>query len=132
MNEDMKLLPCPICQSKAYSNDNTPMSIERDIDSEQEFFYGVHCTSCGLTVDSLELSRNAVEVWNALPRALVWTTDPPTEPGHYWCRYTGSDKTTWSPAYIPAVDDLQSYSMDRHDQIEWAGPIQMPKENIHD
>lgn len=60
---------------------------------------------------------------------LVWTTEPPKQPGYYWCRYKGSDKSTWSPAYIPAVADLTQYGgLEESEQVEWAGPIPEPRE----
>lgn len=60
---------------------------------------------------------------------MVWTTEPPKQPGYYWCRYKGSDKSTWSPAYIPAVADLTQYGgLEESEQVEWAGPIPEPRE----
>lgn len=60
---------------------------------------------------------------------LVWTTEPPKQPGYYWCRYKGSDKSTWSPTYIPACADHTKYTISfKSKDVEWAGPIPEPKE----
>lgn len=62
-------------------------------------------------------------------KPLVWTHEPPKGPGYYWCRYKGSDKSTWSPAYIPDCADHTKYSiLYESEDIEWAGPIPEPSE----
>lgn len=60
---------------------------------------------------------------------LVWTTEPPKQPGYYWCRYKGSGKDTWSPTYIPACADHTKYTiLFKSKDVEWAGPIPEPRE----
>lgn len=61
--QELKPLPCPLCGSK-----------------EPKVNRG-----CGV-VTCCEISVEDVAAWNALPRALTWTTEPPTVVGKFWWR----------------------------------------------
>jgi hypothetical protein len=58
---------------------------------------------------------------------LVWTTDPPTEPGWYWVRNTSD--TTMSPYYF---DSEEFWNGNDTYEPRWfthfAGPIPEPQE----
>lgn len=109
-------LPCPACGGRAWVHyDPTTIRI-----------YCPRCDILGPKKDTIEEARAA---WNALPRALEWTTEPPNGPGYYWCRYKGSGKGTWSPTYIPACADHTKYTiLFKSKDVEWAGPIPEPRE----
>lgn len=107
-----KMLPCPFC-----GGEKIGIGIISG-DKEHAFYhYGV-CEKC-LTKGPLCSAENvAFMAWNALPRALRWTKEPPTKPGWYWHR-------------IPAADCviIEYVTGERHLQIgEYAGPIPEPKE----
>ena len=63
--------------------------------------------------------------WNAFPRTLEWTDEPPKVPGWYWCRHKSYPEyavvrkvwpEVWAEFGVP----------DGYDQ--WAGPIPEPRE----
>ncbi|MBS7087532.1 MAG: Lar family restriction alleviation protein [Klebsiella aerogenes] len=113
---EVTLLPCPACGAS---------DVVMRVDTRAYVF----CTACGMCgpcaprVDA----EYAIRQWNALPRALTWTDEPPKVPGYYWRRY--SNENTWSPAYICIVTDLtQCGTLEKSKQDEWAGPIPEPRE----
>lgn len=66
--------------------------------------------------------------WNALPRALEWTDEPPKVPGWYWQKGgMFSDKRI----ILLSNADLTLYPevsfMGKHGVFQWAGPIPEPK-----
>lgn len=61
--------------------------------------------------------EKAAEYWNALPRPLRWTKEPPTEPGWYWFRNLSR------PQIVP-MNGMKTCKP--HPADEWAGPIQEP------
>lgn len=118
MSEELTLLPCPACGAS---------DVVMRVDTRAYVF----CTACGMCGPCAPKADAdyAIRQWNALPRALTWTNEPPKVPGYYWCRYKGSGKDTWSPAYIPAVADLTQFGgLEESEQVEWAGPIPEPRE----
>ena len=58
--------------------------------------------------------------WNALPRSLAWTDEPPKMPGWYWCR----DENDKENARIIFPNIRKTKWRDK----QWAGPIPEPKE----
>lgn len=92
MNEQMKPCPNPECGGDAAC-----------LKSERFYLCGctnANCVACGPSASS---AQSAVAAWNALPRALVWTTEPPQLSAWNWwrldaeerpvCRYVYSDGT---------------------------------------
>ena len=125
MFEELTLLPCPACGEEADIFD----SFERDGKGHVAIGWSAYCTRGCLTTSEHGSREKAATSWNALPRALEWTTEPPNGPGYYWCRYKGSGKGTWSPTYIPACADHTKYTiLFKSKDVEWAGPIPEPCE----
>lgn len=115
MPEVVKLFPCPVCGGNA---DLT------NIYTTHDYFY-VMCKKCGLTVEAKHsyCKGAAAEVWNSIPRALVWTTEPPKVPGQYWCSLWGISK--WKQPFIIEIHDKpKKYES----KARWAGPIPTPQE----
>lgn len=101
-----KLKPCPACGARR----------NVDIIPGQ-----VVCWDCLCRGSSRHRTDDAVKQWNALPRRLRWTKEPPKEPGWYWVRDYGKR--------IHIVDvgcDMTEYEPQPH--REWAGPIPEPEE----
>ncbi len=118
MSEELTLLPCPACK-------NTNVVLRA---YTRAYGFCPACGMCGPCAPKVDMEY-AVKQWNALPRALTWTTEPPKVPGYYWCRYKGSGKDTWSPTYIPACADHTKYTiLFKSKDVEWAGPIPEPRE----
>ena len=64
--------------------------------------------------------------WNALPRALEWTDDPPKVPGKYWNRDIRFPEEAGIITVAPSrVEQLQRMSRPTE---QWAGPIPEPRE----
>ena len=91
------ILPCPLCGA-----------------SEPKVNRG-----CGV-VTCCEISVDNVAAWNALPRALRWTHEPPKVAGWYW-RKDITTKDTIHICKIFYVDDASLFP-----PSEWAGPIAPP------
>lgn len=121
-----KLKPCPACGARR----------DADITPGQ-----VVCWNCLCRGSSRHRTSDAIKAWNALPRPLRWTNEPPKEPGWYWWR---TDK--WNDVQIVFVDRwifckthrlgfsakfLKNWKKE-HDVAaldgEWAGPIPEPEE----
>ncbi len=138
MSEELTLLPCYKCGGTAtyhhtdkYPKGLEPIIVNGETIKEGHVWHFVNCEKCREQRSGLYPinSKEAIAEWNSIPRALTWTNEPPKVPGWYWCRYKGSGKDTWSPAYIPAVADLTQYGgLEESEQVEWAGPIPEPRE----
>lgn len=123
MSEELTLLPCPACGEK-------DLSVDEHIYDRYGLispWWTVICPNCGLSVgEKCKSSPQAIDAWNALPRALTWTDNPPKVPGWYWfkddlfCKKGGIMRITdvW-------IEEIKKTS-GPHDQ--WAGPIPEPRE----
>lgn len=87
-----KLKPCPVCG-------HVPEH-PRDFfncDGENVFYVGCDNEECpadiGIIHDDLE---EAAHIWNAIPRPMRWTKEPPTEPVDF------SNVLCWKTIYPPA------------------------------
>ncbi len=60
----------------------------------------------------------AVAAWNALPRALEWTDEPPKVPGWYWYKTSSHLGITKFPELCDRT----------REGWQWAGPIPEPRE----
>ena len=63
--------------------------------------------------------KDAIEAWNAIPRHLRWTKEPPQVPGWYWFRNMSKPQIV----HLNGVKNRKPHPAD-----EWAGPIQEPVE----
>ena len=127
---DIKLKPCPYCQS-----DN--VSVECS-----QLFYYVFCNGCqmaGPDVSKEEgeviAEEQAAAAWNALPRHLQWTTKTPTEPGWYFSRANSIVNVVLlggSPEGLCVLDGGKLCPINWFSHggraVEWAGPIPEPQE----
>lgn len=86
MSEEMKLLPCYKCGGIAihsyydkYPKGLEPLIIDGKIIREGKVWHFVKCEKCKEQRTSLhpKCSVEAIKEWNALPRSLTWTTEPP-------------------------------------------------------
>lgn len=115
MSEELTLLPCPAC-----GNPDAVVSV-----TTRAAVYCPMCGMCGPCSPKVD-TEYAIRQWNALPRALTWTTEPPKVPGWYWfkdglfCKKGGIMRITdvW-------IEEIKKTS-GPHDQ--WAGPIPEPRE----
>lgn len=110
MSEELTLLPCPACGAS-----DVVLRVDTRV-------YGF-CPACGMCgpcspkVDT----EYAIRQWNALPRALTWTTEPPKVPGWYWYRH----KPSCTIAMINVdVEPIEYESLPG----QWAGAIPEPRE----
>jgi hypothetical protein len=111
-----KLKPCPACGTPGDTLEVYPV---------KDGFYQVGCWDCFMRGTRLLSPDKAIKAWNALPRRLRWSKEPPKEPGWYWVRDYGKR--------IHIVDvgcDMTEYEPQPY--REWAGPIPEPEEKYHD
>ena len=107
-----KLKPCPACGTPGDTLEVYPV---------KDGFYQVVCWDCFMRGTRLLSPDKAIKAWNALPRRLRWTKEPPKDPGWYWIRDYGKR--------IHIVDvgcDMTEYEPQPY--REWAGPIPEPEE----
>lgn len=114
-----ELKPCPHCGCT---------DLQIDWNSVYECHL-VRCYTCRMQGPEIYGKDNAAGCWNALPRHLRWTNEPPTESGLYWYRGTKNSRgrivsvykigRQW---YMEYLDDDNLYDFPRYGQ--WAGPIQ--------
>lgn len=108
-----ELKPCPACGSH---NVNYLNSTE-----ESETYHFVSCQECLIFSGPIMNSKEeAIAAWNAIPRALEWTNEPPKVPGWYWFRNLSK----------PTMLHIKRVPMERkpHPADHWAGPIPEPRE----
>lgn len=77
MSEELTLLPCPACGEEADIFD----SFERDGNGHVAIGWSAYCTRGCLATSERGSREEAAALWNALPRALTWTDEPPKVPG---------------------------------------------------
>ena len=72
MSEELMLLPCPACGAS-------------DVIMRVDTRVYVFCTACGMCGPCAPKvnAEYAIRQWNALPRALEWTDEPPKVQGCY-------------------------------------------------
>ena len=117
MSEELTLLPCPACGEEADIFD----SFERDGKGHVAIGWSAYCTRGCLLTSEYSSREKAAASWNALPRALTWTTEPPKVPGWYWYRH----KPSRTIAMINVdVEPIEYESLPG----QWAGPIPEPRE----
>ena len=116
MPEELTLLPCPACGEEADIFD----SFERDGKGHVAIGWSAYCTRGCLTTSEHGSREKAAASWNALPRALEWTTEPPKVPGWYWYRH----KPSRTIAMINVdVEPIEYESLPG----QWVGPIPEPR-----
>ncbi len=113
-------LPCPVCGGRAWAH-YEPTTIR---------IYCPRCDILGPKKDTIEEARAA---WNALPRALEWTDEPPKVPGRYWFKDEYGIRIAWIKHDSRKMNELYAviggvgnWMSTLHGQ--WAGPIPEPRE----
>lgn len=114
MPEELTLLPCPACGGKADIID----SFERDNKGHVAIGWSAYCTRGCLTTSEHGSREKAAASWNALPRALTWTDEPPKVPGWYWYKTSSHLGITKFPELCDRT----------REGWQWAGPIPEPVE----
>ena len=131
MSEELTLLPCPACGGKADILD----AFERDDKGHVAIGWSACCISvCGVPFGDEHGSREkAAALWNALPRALTWTNEPPKVPGWYWFNDEYGIRIAWIKHDSRKMNELYAviggvgnWMSNLHGQ--WAGPIPEPVE----
>lgn len=116
MPEELTLLPCPACKRHSAGIAKT--------NGTGIAFVMCRYVGCALSGPIRKTDEAAVAAWNAMPRDLTWTEEPPKVPGWYWCRCEEGIVTmrrVWkgdieTPSKIPQ---------------QWAGPIPEPREPLN-
>lgn len=111
MPEELTLLPlpCPAC--------GHPAGIARANGTGCAFVMCQH-VKCAFSGPIKTTSEAAVAAWNALPRALEWTDEPPKVPGWYWYKTSSHLGITKFPELCDRT----------REGWQWAGPIPEPRE----
>ena len=128
-----ELKPCPACGSMSvqlmlsYSPWFTPASHVLCIDCQmqgpiacsqrEEDAIDIQDLECLAEPTGFEIT--AIAAWNALPRALTWTHEPPKVAGWYWHHM---------PPAFGTVIEFFDPEISKAGCGEWAGPIAPPVE----
>lgn len=113
MSKEIDLKPCPHCGG-------TEMRIfDRLYDGHKERVYYVVCLDCRMKGPETSSSNSAAQAWNDLPRALVWSSEPPSESGFWWWELCGNRG-------VDLIQDPEKRVI-RDYRAKWAGPIPEPK-----
>lgn len=110
MSKEIELMPCPHCGG-------TDLIIYWNAVYEKHY---ARCHSCHMQGPEVYGREKAAEAWNALPRALVWSSEPPSEPGFWWWELLGHKG-------VDLIQDPEKRVI-RDYRAKWAGPIPKPKE----
>lgn len=111
MSKEIELKACPHCGK-------TDLRIGYNAICERHY---VVCASCLMRGPEKCADRErAVKAWNGLPRALVWSSEPPSEPGLWWRELLGHKS-------VELIQDPKNRGV-QDSYSKWAGPIPEPKE----
>lgn len=115
MSEE-KMLPCPFCGCIAPEmRGASPHHLVT--------FTVVWCPDCHMQGPRATDEYRAIHGWNALPRALRWTKEPPKELG--WYLWREDNRGIVRVTILPNLGELRFYA--EKCVGEWAGPIPEPK-----
>ena len=121
MPEELTLVPCPAC-----GNPNVVVNVTTRA--------AVHCPDCGMYGPCAPTfsKEYAIRQWNALPRALEWTNEPPKVPGCYLGRKKGGRISMVIYCFYQK-DELgfwngKKFCTFEQDATEYFGPIPEPRE----
>lgn len=125
MSEELTLLPCPACGAS---------DVVMRVDTRAYGFCPA-CGMCGPCAPKVDVEY-AVKQWNALPRALEWTDEPPKVPGWYWFKDEYGIRIAWIKHDSRKMNELYAviggvgnWMSTLHGQ--WAGPIPKPREPLN-
>ena len=119
---ELTLLPCPACK-------NTNVVLRT---YTRAYGFCPACGMCGPCAPKVDVEY-AVRQWNALPRALTWTDEPPKVPGWYSFKDEYGIRIAWIKHDSRKMNELYAviggignWMSTLHGQ--WAGPIPEPRE----
>ena len=110
MSEELTLLPCPLCQARAH--------VECHNGKFRVICKGESGCPFRMGGKRFVFPDECYDWWNALPRTLEWTDEPPKVPGWYWYK-------TSSHLGITKFPELSDRT---REGWQWAGPIPEPVE----
>ena len=113
MSEELTLLPCPLCQATAhveYHNGYLRVICEGE-------------PGCPFRMGGkwFVFPDECYDWWNAFPRTLEWTDEPPKVPGWYWYKTSSHLGITKFPELCDRT----------REGWQWAGPIPEPREPLN-
>ena len=128
-----KLKPCPACGTPGDTLEVYPV---------KDGFYQVVCWDCFMRETRRLSPDKAIKTWNAMPRPLRWTKEPPTKPGYYWHEKDHEKQ----PVYVfraatpEGEKALYTHFFGEGDVVhkiermsgKWAGPIPEPKSEMEE
>lgn len=103
--------PCPHCWSDDIGSTN----------DGHDFW--VFCRKCTTSGPMAGTEYDAFIAWDALPRALRWTTEPPKVSWWYWVRQREGIDRPWGRPRIVKITNVQLCTSDCW---QYAGPIPTP------
>lgn len=110
MPEELTLLPCPLCQARAHVEcHNGKFRVICKGESGCPFRMGGKW---------FVFPDECYDWWNAFPRTLEWTDEPPKVPGWYWYKTSSHLGITKFPEFCDRT----------REGWQWAGPIPEPRE----
>lgn len=114
------ILPCPECHSLSVGLCSGTDEITH------ELYNQAFCTSCGVSGPKVFADEiSAISAWNALPRALPWTNEPPKVAGIYLIRsiFDGEQQGD-----VGVITVKTPFDYDKSHFMQFAGPIPLPLE----
>lgn len=88
--------------------------------TRQNYTQRADIEACRMRHARIAVESEAISTWNDLPRALEWSSDPPTEPGFWWWELLGHKG-------VDLIQDPEKRVVKDY-RAKWAGPIPEPKE----
>ena len=121
MPEELTLLPCPACGAS-----NVVMRVDT-----RAYGFCPACGMCGPCAPKVDVEY-AISQWNAMPRDLTWTDEPPKVPGCYLGRKKGGRISMVIYCFYQK-DELgfwngKKFCTFEQDATEYFGPIPEPRE----
>lgn len=110
MSEELTLLPCPLCQARAH--------VECHNGKFRVICKGESGCPFRMGGKRFVFPDECYDWWNALPRTLEWTDEPPKVPGWYWYKTSSHLGITKFPELCDRT----------REGWQWAGPIPEPVE----
>ena len=116
---ELKPLPCPACDEPVHVFGGDSW------DNKNRFFITCQNKECGVCSVGDTVREDCISRWNALPRALRWTTEPPKVAGVYLIRsmFDGEQQ-----GEIGVITVKTPFGYDKSHFMQFAGPIALPVE----
>lgn len=109
------ILPCPACGS-------TNVYVRGRSNAQ------VTCRDCGMEGPEFCGPNQVISAWNALPRALTWTHEPPNVAGDCYVRTRPDESEQWDKPFVVFFSDGYLKDLKPTPLMQFAGPIAPPVE----